>query len=477
MKRQMNQSMMQQSINWSMRQQPQMMMPQLTTQTMMRQPQQVMPRPIVMSQPMMQQSQMMMNQPINQAMMCQPQQMMQQPQMMMNQLMMQKRNQQRVSHQPRMMMPQPQKQRMMNQPMMMQRPQIKKKKMRCAQPQMMQQPQMMMNQSQMRMLQPQQQRMMNQPMMMQPCMLQKKVSLEDVEEVVSNFLKAVTCTRFWMNPDTIKMRARYTKILGAERIKELKNSIINDSGAIVTANLRLAKCLEESVETVSFSSFNTVLEKIGALPYPEIGLLVECDCISRLNRAVFEDGFVQKSVGLRGSLTSLGFATGYLFPDLRILTKAIDSGKRIKAVHLIDTSYMSAIEKIKDMMGFANNAELSFAGMQEMAKKLCSKFLATKNKDVETLKCELEGLFQILVFTQFINVLTEINGQSFDLYIHVSDKAYLDCGKKANMLTMLDPEGDHDAEIKALRSKGMVKGNSIYGYLFENLEQGIIDIK
>jgi hypothetical protein len=142
----------------------------------------------------------------------------------------------------------------------------------------------------------------------------------------------------------------------------------------------------------------------------DIRLFSECGCV-RDRRGAFENKTVQGIIDQHVSdITYLGIASGNLLPDLRILTKIIENGIKIKQIYIIEPKYFDSITP---------------------------EIVDSKNTKQDKYPDDIYRL------VQFIKLLSEFHGQALTLTVYPSAWAYAQACEKdkkirAHVATIID---------------------------------------
>jgi len=239
---------------------------------------------------------------------------------------------------------------------------------------------------------------------------------------------------------------------------------------------KLLTQLDKSLlKNIKIQNFENNLETVKLCPKPEsvkndmqaldqgLGLFGECDCISRSDRVLFENNLIEKAKNMN-QISYLGFASGELLPDLKVLTQLIQNKKQIYAIHVADLCYEHTIEILNRMQKKAQKSNISIN-----TNNILEQILAHNKEQIHKQKNYLHDKYileNITRFTLFIKLLSDLQGSPIDLYVHKDANAYIhfceSCkDKKANLITVMDYETDLNSDIDNLFESGLKSGGLI----------------
>ena len=304
-------------------------------------------------------------------------------------------------------------------------------------------------------------------------------------------LESIRIENLGKNIDSVKIFIKGPiDFLSKEKVKELAKiikenplSIIKSIGRHVNPsyNTRIFESdtkLEEAYKLAK-EDLDTTIKDAVKTKYPEIFLFYECDVphckLSRSKtdkRTKFENKIVDQFQPKK--ILHLSIASGDLFPDLRILVKQINKGKKIEAVHLIDTKYADALEILKKIYKKKkkNPYEISIDDIMEQLQSYI-RYIRTDPTKLEQFDNKLFAVTDILRFAQLARILFLLSDQEIPIYIHKNIKEYLKfVGKKpklkANFVFGMDffPE-DMPEDLQNLRKNG-VKKDALIGEIYKD---------
>jgi len=232
--------------------------------------------------------------------------------------------------------------------------------------------------------------------------------------------------------------------------------VIHNSLEIVKKNKNI--CFKQYIKDNNTCEKNvSVIKKhIKHAKYPELCGFNECGCIHRDTRVKFEDIFVSEIEKLHEKeeeIVYVGFGAGSLFPDLRILSMVLQEGIPVSCIHLIDIDYTGP--KIGRNWHEHNGVIQLF----KLFKKLLDSQPADKESNVVMLhdlmfeyNFSAKTYFDVELFIEFVEFLSQVAGKKIDLYIHGDVQSYLDACKngapQANVATIMDYMGQYSMYSK-----------------------------
>lgn len=120
---------------------------------------------------------------------------------------------------------------------------------------------------------------------------------------------------------------------------EDKSRLVNDEDKLKSEKMAISG---SSSEKMGLSGSRSVKKSILDSKNQEISVFNECNCIDRQTRSNFEDKVIEnKRIKCnKAGINFLGFCSGDLFTELRILIKFVAKRKKpINVVHLVDLAY------------------------------------------------------------------------------------------------------------------------------------------
>lgn len=297
-----------------------------------------------------------------------------------------------------------------------------------------------------------------------------------------SWMQRITLSDINLKSDLLQKGAQPIKIRVASkqgdynsRLQEVKNVVLLGPLNVLEDNRGLRTLVKKQQK--DYKRLRDFLEAIHRFShFPEISLLGECFvCDLRRTfqwediRTTFENNFVDQIIkAVEGELIYAAFGSGNLFPDLRMMLLALERGKKIKAIHVVDIAYKDItfpIRLVKSKYKAAPGTNIIDAydsGIFDYGIIVKSFLSGAKGKIFKQ-----QGL-NVVPLLQYITLLTDVAGYSIDLYIHSSVKNYKTF---VNNNKYLKPNCGAAIDF---RWSNIEAQNALYQFLLLGLQKGAI---
>lgn len=297
--------------------------------------------------------------------------------------------------------------------------------------------------------------------------IKEKFIKKNNKNSIENILKALD-----------KIRISKTNKINNNKINnnKINNDELHKEPQILNIDIHTKETIEKTIESIINSE------------YKNLCLFDECRCLKDTIRLKFENDIIDnKHLNKAENINYLGIGSGQLLPDIIILLRLIKNGKKIKNIHLIDPYYSVAItallrigKSIKNINLNNSINEINFYSnlLLEALKPDLSKDLK-KYADNKTMSSYIFA--QIFMLSEFLNILSQAQGEPINLYAYKGISSYIKICKKedkqnkklnrheyetikANLITIIDPVNFSEGAIKDIKNEdGLIKGESIIG--------------
>jgi len=295
-------------------------------------------------------------------------------------------------------------------------------------------------------------------------MEEEAITSFDIQSISENITVSPVSTSRHSIKISLDVQGNITK----DRLLELSKAIVTKPADVIKSNKKLNKhiaSLKEKVKEIQQlpksirSTIESLIKNAKLKKYPEICFLYECACNAAMDRTKtgvkksFEDRLCE-NVNM-DEIIYVGFGPGGLFPDLRILVKLLESGKKIKAIHLIDSAYMILInlmtiyyDRYRENMSLKHIHEI-FSGYVDYRR--------------------LKAFEKIAQLAQFMNLLAQLTNKKIEIYLHTNVYDYFK-SRRIGATERNYPES-HPLEANVGTAIDFTQGFGYYGDYIEDMRR------